>query len=52
MSAASTDEFIRVSQMPSGLTVSAPIMMMMRQQLERITSEAFDLPAAESLIGN
>lgn len=36
----STDEFIRVSQLLSGLTVSVPIMMMTREQVERITQDA------------
>lgn len=40
MAATSTDEFIRVSQLLSGLTVSFPIMMMTRKQVERITADA------------
>jgi hypothetical protein len=40
MAATSTDQFIRVSQLVSGLTVSVPIMIMTRAQVERITNDA------------
>ncbi|CAK0772743.1 conserved hypothetical protein [uncultured Gammaproteobacteria bacterium] len=40
MTTKSTDEFIRVSQLVSHLTVSVPVMIMTREQVERITQEA------------
>lgn len=40
MTTTSLDEFIRISCMLSGLTVSVPIMMMTREQIERITHDA------------
>lgn len=40
MPTTSTDEFVRVAQLVSGLTVSVPIMIMTRAQVERITQEA------------
>ena len=36
----STEEFIRVSQMLSGLTVSIPIVLMIQEQVERIEQDA------------
>lgn len=40
MATTSIDEFVRVSQLLSGLTVSVPIMMMTREQVERINLDA------------
>ena len=40
MATTSIDEFIRVSQLLSGLTLSVPIMMMTRDQVERIVADA------------
>jgi len=40
MATTSIDEFIRVSQLLSGLTISVPIMMMTRDEVERIVSDA------------
>ncbi len=49
MATTSTDEFIRVSQLLSGLTVSVPIMVMTRELVERITLAAAADPTLASL---